>query len=379
MEAFFISGIFMSLFIIALLLTKRPKAITDQILSVWVAVIGIQLLAYYLNQQGYWEKYPHLIGLTAPIPLLHGPLLYLYCLYAQRAENHIRRIDYLHFLPVVAAYLYMTRFFFAYSAQEKMLVDRGEITDFKLFSLILLIAMLASGLIYALLSYRLSLQYRRSIQSNFSYSEGISLQWIRNCIIATGLVFVTALVGFLLRDGLGVVFPFNVEYLFYAIMILFIFYIGYYGVKHEQLFVSQSPNGQANDQEQSKAGKYRNSGMKEEEAAQLYARLLHLMETEKPYLQPKLSLAELAKSLDISSNQLSQIINQQAAVNFYDFINRYRVEEFLQQLQKNSYYNLLAVALEAGFNSKSAFNTIFKKQKGCTPSEYLQRTKNSTS
>ncbi|MGC9332473.1 MAG: helix-turn-helix domain-containing protein, partial [Bacteroidales bacterium] len=72
-------------------------------------------------------------------------------------------------------------------------------------------------------------------------------------------------------------------------------------------------------------------------------------------------------------NQLSQIINQQAGVNFYDFVNKYRIEEFLHIAKKNKNFSLLAMALDAGFNSKSSFNYIFKKQKGLSPSQYLAK------
>jgi AraC-like DNA-binding protein len=113
--------------------------------------------------------------------------------------------------------------------------------------------------------------------------------------------------------------------------------------------------------------------MKEEQVIQLYKKLLQYMENEKPFLNPKLSLSELAKQLDISINQLSQIINQQARVNFHDFVNRYRVEEFLLNAEKNKNFSLLALALDAGFNSKSTFNSIFKKQKGLSPSQYLAK------
>jgi len=95
------------------------------------------------------------------------------------------------------------------------------------------------------------------------------------------------------------------------------------------------------------------------------------MEDEKPYLDPKLSLAALAQQLDISPNQLSQIINQEANVNFHDFVNKYRVDEFIQNALENKNFSLLALALDSGFNSKSSFNYIFKKQKGISPSKYL--------
>ncbi len=373
MEVIFISGIFMSFFIVVLLLTKKSKALPDKILAVWIAVIGIHLLGFYYNQAGYWEKYPHLIGVTAPVPLFHGPLLYLYCLYSLRGERRVRLIDYLHFVPGVVAYLYMTTFFFFYTAEEKILVDKGEINDFGIFSLVLLVAILISGLAYSGLSYRLTIQYKHKLKSRFSYSEGISLKWLRNCIISIGLVFLSAIIVFILRDAMDIFFPFNPEYIFYTIMIVFIFYIGYFGIKHENIFVNKLLQENPVDYKNSGDGKYKNSGMKPGVAAELYNKLLRFMEEEKPYLQSKLSLPELARQLDISPNQLSQVINQQAKSNFHDFINKYRVEEFLRNAKRNKDFSLLALALDSGFNSKSSFNYIFKKQKKISPSQYLSQ------
>ena len=99
--------------------------------------------------------------------------------------------------------------------------------------------------------------------------------------------------------------------------------------------------------------------------------LLELMNNENPYLNPKLTLTELAESLKISPNHLSQIINQNEQVNFHDFVNKYRVEEFIQKVQNNKSYSLLAHALDSGFNSKSTFNSVFKKLKSVTPSQYI--------
>jgi len=370
MEVIFISGIFMSFFIVLLLLTKKNKMMPDKILAVWIAVIGVHLLGFYFNQAGYWEKYPHLIGTTAPIPLFHGPLLYLYCLYVLRNETKFRTLDYLHFVPGISAYLYMSSFFFFYSPEEKNLIDKGVLNDFSTFSLVLLLVIFISGITYAIFSYHLTIRYKESIKDRFSFSEGISLKWLRYCIVSMGLIFLSALVVFGLRDGLNISFPFNPEYIFYIILIVLIFYIGYFGIKHENIFIS-SPvveNGKKNTEE-----KYKNSGVKVKKASEMYKNLLQYMQKEKPYLQPKLSLSELAQKLDLSTNQLSQIINQQAGVNFYDFVNKYRVEEFLQQAEKNRNFSLLALALDAGFNSKSSFNYIFKKQKGLSPSQYLTR------
>jgi AraC-like DNA-binding protein len=103
------------------------------------------------------------------------------------------------------------------------------------------------------------------------------------------------------------------------------------------------------------------------------------MKFKKPYLEPKLSLVTLAEYLDISPNHLSQVINQYEGKNFYDFVNHHRVEEFKERAQnpKNMNFSLLAIAFDSGFNSKSSFNEVFKKNVGKTPTQYLNSVNNS--
>ena len=97
------------------------------------------------------------------------------------------------------------------------------------------------------------------------------------------------------------------------------------------------------------------------------------MRTEKPYLEPSLSLPMLAEKLDTKAHLLSKIINTKAACNFFDFVNSYRIEEFKSELQNpdNKNYTLISIAYGCGFNSKTAFNRVFKNHTGITPSEYF--------
>ncbi|MBP1673172.1 MAG: hypothetical protein H6Q25_987 [Bacteroidetes bacterium] len=374
MLAIFISSVFLAFFIVVLLLTKKQKGVTDKILAFLMGVIGLQMLGYYLKQTGYWELYPHLIGTTAPVLLFHGPLLYLYCLYSLRPDTQIRKIDFLHFIPGIGGYLYMTRFFFLYSAEQKRLVDSGAIDDYDTFAIILLFSIFISGITYAVLSYRLTILHKRKMENQFSFTENINLKWVRYIILSMGLIFVTAAIVMFVRDYLKVAFPFNADYIFYTIIILFIFFVGFYGIKQQNLFVNQTkptPKPENEPVAEPEVPKYKHSGISDEEAKQLYTLLLQLMEQEKPFLESKLTLSELAEMMKITPNQLSQVINQVAKINFYDFINQYRVEAFIKQAEENPQYNLLSVALDAGFNSKSSFNQIFKKYKGVTPSTFL--------
>jgi AraC-like DNA-binding protein len=96
------------------------------------------------------------------------------------------------------------------------------------------------------------------------------------------------------------------------------------------------------------------------------------MQEKKSYLDPELTLSQLAKDLDIGRSQLSQLINDGIGDNFYDFINKYRVEQVKQLMTdpRVKHFSMLGIALEAGFKSKSTFNLIFKRFTGLTPTEY---------
>ena len=100
-------------------------------------------------------------------------------------------------------------------------------------------------------------------------------------------------------------------------------------------------------------------------------KLLRLMEEEEPWLEPELSLAELAHRLRTNTSLLSHVINTGCGQNFNDFVNRYRVAEAERKLQdpRLAHYSLVGIALESGFNSKSTFNRVFKKLMGRTPGE----------
>ena len=98
------------------------------------------------------------------------------------------------------------------------------------------------------------------------------------------------------------------------------------------------------------------------------------MNQEKLYLNPSLTLAEIALKLDIHPIYVSQIINETFNQNFREFLNTYRIEESKRLLvQETQNLNILGIALDAGFNSKSAFNRAFKKHTGTTPKEFRKR------
>lgn len=112
----------------------------------------------------------------------------------------------------------------------------------------------------------------------------------------------------------------------------------------------------------------------EDTVHQYTRRLLDYMQNEQPYLDPGLSLRGLADLAEIHPNKLSWLINQKLNRNFNEFINHYRVEHFKELAGDpgNAHISLIGLAYESGFNSKTVFNTYFKKETGMTPSAFLK-------
>jgi YesN/AraC family two-component response regulator len=106
-------------------------------------------------------------------------------------------------------------------------------------------------------------------------------------------------------------------------------------------------------------------------------KLEEFIEQESPYLNPDLSLRLLAELIEIHPNQLSWLLNKKINKNFNEFINHYRVSHFktLALDTSNSHISLIGLAYESGFNSKTTFNTYFKKETGFTPSEFIKSQK----
>jgi ligand-binding sensor domain-containing protein/AraC-like DNA-binding protein len=123
--------------------------------------------------------------------------------------------------------------------------------------------------------------------------------------------------------------------------------------------------------------KYKTSTLDPEKTQELLPKLLNLMEKENVFLDPDLTLKDLAKNLSIHYNHLSRLINEHFGLSFNDFINKYRINAVKQKLISPNVKKktILQIMYECGFYSKSVFNTAFKKFTGMTPKEY--RNKNS--
>jgi len=164
--------------------------------------------------------------------------------------------------------------------------------------------------------------------------------------------------------------------IYIATLVAGVYYVVSYWVLRDSYVFSENYPGLGSDRK-----KYEKSSLDEEAVPRLLQKILTYMEADKPYLNGNLTLSEMADQLRLSTHHLSQLINEQTGKNFSDFVNEYRVAALKQNLQNPAMAHLKIeeLAFESGFNSKSVFNTAFKKITGVTPSQYRRTTTRSVS
>jgi AraC-like DNA-binding protein len=239
--------------------------------------------------------------------------------------------------------------------------------DPPLLFVIFLITTAFSGTFYFFLTLKLFKKLDIQIYNNFSNTAGVDLFWIRRLTEIFAVVW-TALIGItVIHHAFGLFsMAFCTDGLFLSLSV-FVILIGYFGFKQKIIYAAE-PVGDTIQ------NKYAGARLNVPEAKKLSKHLKEYMEASKPYLDPELTLPQLADKVGMTTHLLSQLINDQFGMNFFDFINRYRVEEVKQKLNDPafSHYSLLGMAFECGFNSKSAFNRVFKKSTGVTPSQFKE-------
>ena len=360
----YLFGLSVALFLLVLILLKKNKSRADQVLLIWIVVIVIHILLFFVQYTGSINRYPHLLGISLPLPVLHGVLLYWYTL--ELVSNQRLRI--------VAALILLTPFlllailaipFYRLTGNEKIEVFRNQGRGFEWYIAIHDFVLLASGLAFSLAAVLQIRRHRRQILDRLSNVDRKMLRWLE--FLAAGLAIIWLLSAF-----------FGDPVIFGAVS-LFVLLMGFFGINQYPVFYSPSPNmdvptaGIGTETRLGSEAKYMRSRLDEDVAAEVMARAESIMVTEKPFRNPDLTLADLAERVGVSANVLSQVINTVGGKPFYHYINTHRIEEFLRMAQRpeNKKFTYLGLAHQCGFTSKTTFNKYFRLQTGKTPSAHL--------
>ncbi|MBI3899831.1 MAG: helix-turn-helix transcriptional regulator [Gammaproteobacteria bacterium] len=378
--------------LILLLLRSAVKNRANYWLALALAGLSINCIATLFLQFDMAHQGALLLAFVPTAVLSIGPALWLYIRTLTQPVPAFRRRDALHFALPIAAVVFTCGVII--DGRLELLVPDMNVSMTSQTSVILIMMApaVAQILVYLLAVFRAVTQYRRRLVEQFSEIESRSLNWV------TGLFGVAF--GLWLAWAMTWTWSLQIGNSITAIGIaIYIGYMGYYGVIQRSIYIrhgvrrKRSVATTANSGRESahappameesavsetpmldrvEAGKYVRSTLTAEQIAVLQARLEAVIKTDKPYLEEDLTLADLAEQIDATPNQLSQLINQHMGANFYDFINRMRIDAVKRAIDDPSFdsFSLLDVAYISGFRSKTTFNSVFKRVEGMTPSEY---------
>lgn len=286
-------------------------------------------------------------------------MLYLYIL-SVTGRNPGRRAWILNWLPVLMIYLILFQFLMR-SPQDRIWVYQNNGKGYEVLSDIIKVLMNLSGVLYVSLSLLAIKKYKRKISDEYSNTEKINLNWSYYLITGIALIWIAVI----LRNDI----------LIFSMVVLFILVAAYFGISRVGILdLPVDANREDGKDVENEFVKYQKSSPGDDVIQTVYEKLITRMTQEKLYKDPDLNLNYVAQLLDVHPNVLSQTINSVENKNFYDYINRQRVDEFkrIACLPENQKYTILSLAFESGFNSKTSFNRNFKKYMNCSPREFLK-------
>lgn len=376
-------GVFLA---IVLINVKTGNVVALRLLAFLTLVFAVDLSVNFVMVSGYILHFPRLIYVESVGMFLYGPLLYFYVrTLTSREQWHFSAWQWMHLLPFVMSVALLVPYF---SLSNETLVEiinenataEEFLGNWALGAQIVAISPRLLIGIYLALAIRRLAQHGRNIRDQFSLIEHISLNWLRNLLIAIGLIYVLYLVA-LVFGGKG-----PVENLLNIAIVIVVYTLGYMGLRQPVIFtqrelgqLGQLESGDArgvvgDKSDSAEVPKYQRSALDDNSSKLLLEELQEIMATSRPYLDSTLALSQLADQLNISSNYLSQVINQQTGSNFFDYINGHRVQAAKEILADpaQSRSNVLTIAMDSGFNSKSAFYSAFRQHAHMTPIQYRQ-------
>ncbi len=388
---------FVHILVYSIMLWRRGfklESVSDQLLGTFLLLAALYVVPWMTGFAGWYDgfrgPYREILFYT---PFVHGlfigPLLYLYVKSITNFHFRLQQKDWLHFIPGLVYLLWCI----IVVVVDKLIVKKYYLMngdtdpDFERWYQLL---QKISIVIYLLLSISYYRKYKRYTFFEYSFSDIAGLGWLRNFLVAFGILTILPLV----EELLNLIPAFNqLDYIgswyYFFAFALVVYYIainGYSAVnvplrkllfepqlllQYQKQILLPSPEAAFVDAEfeivqEQKPDRY---------LLEWKEKVTISMQEDKLYEDAELTLSQLAKKLSTNSSVLSKVINQGFGLNFNDFVNEYRVLAVIELLKAGEQKNqtLLGIAFDCGFNSKATFNRAFKKQVGLSPKEWIEK------
>lgn len=307
------------------------------------ALLILQAVLMLLNFSEETGLFNQTVLITPIFTLLTGPAFYFFVKHLVYGEKRWRWSYLVHVLPAVLV-LPLTHY-------PQLIIVLGSV----------------SMVCYGVLAYRLLRQYALATRAMESEILSVDLNWLMKLMLAFAVLAITDIIRLNLQPYLdhGLL---NTWYFFHQSTVLGIFlFLVFLTLKQPELF-----NGLSVYEETLVGSK----NQEREVLLLMFQQLDRLVRERELYLVPRFSLTDLSNESNLNIRDISEAINIGGQLNFNDYINRYRLELVKMKLTQaqtiSQRVNILEIAIESGFSSKSSFNSLFKKNMGMTPTQFLK-------
>lgn len=339
------------LFAIVLATPKYHKKKENKFLAIFLLVLGIHFIYNVLLSNNLYLNI--LPKFSCSYGFLYGPLIFLYIKFHLHKNYILKSLEYFHFLPVLII-IGLTVFGISICNTAMFLV-------------------VPTMLFYCILGFKEVINYKRVVSQVSSNINSSETKWVNTLLISMTIVLILNLLQMQKSEVIILNSTIQLEHIVQLCILILVNIIIYQGLKNPLSFQKISeddlsiikkikPNDKPNI-------------INRESNNNLATKLEELMRKDKPYLNPELDLTSLAQSMNVHPKTLSFSINRILGCSFSEYINSFRIETAMELLQNNSDHQLtiMEVMYDVGFNSRSVFNTIFKKKTGYTPTQYKQK------
>ncbi|MTI41414.1 helix-turn-helix domain-containing protein [Fulvivirga lutimaris] len=362
------------LFSLYLFFNKTKERSSNIYIGYFIFYMGLESLDSLLVQSSFYLDNPNLYLLIPCLGLLLYPVIYYYIKTTAFKGIKLKWLDLIHFTPflVILAVLLFEYYLQSTEAKVEIMTNRGDMPWF--ISMIYYVLRI-QGLIYMILSIKIILRFRAIVRENYSTKNKRDYKWLLQLTIVFVYYALSTLVFNINRFGLHLLSNEVVFYISASVSLIFLIWIIYKALSQPYIFNGVDVNIKLLKEYLAEREESKELPMRAEDNTQnlaIKSKLEAYMDTHEVYQNPSLTIFELSKGIGLSSSELSHFLNKYMGKNFFEFTNEYRIERAKKMLKdtENRQLTILEILYSVGFNSKSSFNTAFKKYVGKTPTEY---------
>lgn len=341
--------------------TKRGNARANKWLAIFLSLWVIEFIDGLLMLSGFYIEHPGAAFLTESFPFLYGPLLWGYTISVTHGKWEFRKVHLLHLLPffVVSGLLFFSYHLRPVADKREILLQISNMNQSPVVYVVFILVYLHFS-VYMILSLKEVKRVSKRLKTMYSQ---VDLGWLSGLL---KLLFITIAFSALNMVAMqwGTLQHFEV---ITALLLLFmavaVGWLLFRAFESPLVFV---PVMVAYPDK---------SAVEKDEGMELIQLIDEVLKERSLYLQPDLSLEDLAKAVDENPRKISFVINRYLGKNFFELVNEHRIEAAMKIFREgmDPRRTVLETLYEVGFQSKSSFNTQFKKYTGETPSAYISR------